>query len=173
MEWWKALGTADKAQVISAIATGIAAITALITTIQNHKSIKKQEEERHAMFKPKFIVTGVFENRIDRIYKIDVENFGYSKLNNIIAKWEGTENATTKLIKIIEKDKKLKYKIEMKFDNKSNYVKPVEGKLMLIYVDVLGKKYNESISLIFDEVYNDINEKYYLELENIYGEEFI
>ena len=173
MEWWKILGTADKAQVISAIATAIAAIVALITTWQNYKSTKKQEEERHAMIKPNFVVTGTLEDRSKMVYSINVENIGFNILNGIIAKWEGTEKANVEFDKYIEEDKTLSYVVKLKFDEIKDASNDIEGKLIIKYVDVLGKEYNQSINIVFSKVYNEISEKYYLCLKNIYGESFI
>lgn len=172
MSWWGKLEVVDKAQVISAIATAIAAIAAAITTWQNHKSTKKQDEERHAMIKPSFVVTGVSEDRIKNIYKIDVENIGYNMLNSVAVKWEGAENADVEISRYMEQDKTLIYVIEMKFNEVNNDVKEVEGELILIYTNVLGKKYNENIKLVFNNIYNDVNESYYLCLKNINGESF-
>lgn len=157
---------------ISAIASAVSAIMAFITTIQNKKANEKIDEERHAMVRPNFVVTGVTENRIERKYKIQVLNIGYNVLNDIAIRWEGNKKADLEMDKYVENDKTLTYEINIRFDKENNNIKKIEGELTLIYTDILGKQYNKSIKLIFNEIYNDLSEIYYLVLENINGKEF-
>ena len=107
------------------------------------------------------------------VYSINVENIGFNILNGIIAKWEGTEKANVEFDKYIEEDKTLSYVVKLKFDEIKDASNDIEGKLIIKYVDVLGKEYNQSINIVFSKVYNEISEKYYLCLKNIYGESFI
>lgn len=166
----------DKIQMImatmSAIASAVAAIAALITTIQNKRAYEKTDQERHAMIKPQFVITATSEDRIKREYKFDVENIGYGIINGIVAKWEGTEKADIKLSRYIEEDKSMIYVIELKFKGESRYEKDIGGQITLTYTDILGKKYDENINIAFKNIFNDTTEMYYLVLNDTYGECF-
>lgn len=61
---WNSLNLATKTQLISAISTALAAIAALITTLQNSKLHRQMDQERHVTVKPTFIVLGTSEQSL-------------------------------------------------------------------------------------------------------------
>ncbi|MDD4594716.1 MAG: hypothetical protein PHY33_06365 [Methanobacteriaceae archaeon] len=158
---------------ISAISAAIAAIISLVATIQNQKSIKLQEIERHAMVKPQFIVTNITEDRIARKYEFNIVNIGYKILNDIVAKWEGNEKADVKLDKYIDVEGILTYGIKLNLKLRDDSYDRVTGRIILYYTDVLGKNNEESIDLTFKEVQIDGMDELLLLIETeLYGSQF-
>lgn len=157
---------------ISAIASAIAAVTASITTWQNHKSIQRQELERHAMVKPQFVVTNTFINSVKKELIIDVKNIGYNILNDIVAKWDGPEKVCMDFNRYLEEDKTITYSIVLRINEDNCDGKDIKCRLTLTYLDILGGKYNDSIDFAIKKVFNDVGEMYCYKLENITNRNF-
>lgn len=166
MEAQKTLGAVDIAQIIAAGGTMLTAIIALITTFQNHKSIDRQKAESHAMIKPHFIINGNFEDRVNRIYKFNIVNIGYAVLNDIAVKWKGTEKAGIRLDKYIDDEGLLSYVIELDLSHNKVVCDIIKGEIILCYVDVFGKAYEDSLYLEFRKIHEDDTNGYYL-LKNV------
>lgn len=143
-------------QIIVAIGTAVAAIAATITTFQNKKVSKQMESERHLMIKPQFIVQSVFEKRIERNIDLEVINIGFNKLMNLVnVAWDGTSEVNLDIINRIEDNEKNRgVRIRLDFLNVDE--KRINGKLFLIYKDLLGKEYKEYIPI--EIIYNYENE---------------
>ena len=84
-----ALDLGDKAQIIASVATSVAALAALITTIQNRCANKKMDKERHAMVKPTLIVNSVSEDRRMKKITIELKNIGFKNIRDINPLWDG------------------------------------------------------------------------------------
>ncbi|MCY9017250.1 hypothetical protein MOF27_07360 [Priestia megaterium] len=157
------LSVVDWFQIISAIATALAAGAALVTALQNRKANKQLENERHTMVKPSFRIRSIYEKRPEKVIEFSVYNVGFERHNPIVGEWAGSEGVSVTI--------KEHFKAPNDFDQPNldvilNYAagwknNEVKGDLILSYKDVLGKDYKESIYIeiegYYDEVYEEHN----------------
>jgi hypothetical protein len=169
---WKGSDIGNILQTISALSTAIAAITALITTLQNRNANKKMEEERHALVKPIFIITGTSEDRGKKTIEFKVRNIGYDRLYDILALWEGADGVKVKLIKKLDEDNR-DYIIKMDYSNHKGDKEHIRGKLILTYTNILGKKHIEKIEIFIEKKLSEITGEYNPVLQNVLGKTFL
>ena len=165
------LNIVDISQIVSTGATAIAAIMAMITTLQNRQSNKEAEKERHAMVKLIFIVKSTFEKRTIRQIDFKVKNIGYDKFTDILAIWSGSNGVDVEIKNEQDEDNR-QYLIVMNYITNTKEQGSIEGNLTLVYTNVLGKKYNESIKVVIEKGYYDAIEEYNPELRRVTSEMF-
>jgi len=164
------LSVVDWFQIISAIATALAAGAALVTALQNrkaHKEIEKVnkqlENERHTMVKPSFRIRSIFEKRLEKIIEFSVYNVGFERHNPIEGEWIGSEGVSVTIKEHFKAPNDLDQpNLEIILNYKDGWQNnEVKGDLILSYKDVLGKDYKESIYIKieghYDEVYDEHN----------------
>ncbi|MED4234422.1 hypothetical protein [Priestia megaterium] len=157
------LSVVDWFQIISAIATALAAGAALVTALQNRKANKELENERHTMVKPSFRIRSIFEKRLEKIIEFSVYNVGFERHKPIEGEWIGSEGVSVTIKEHFKAPNDLD---QPNLDIIMNYKEgwqnhEVKGNLILSYKDVLGKDYKESIYIkiegYYDEVYEEHN----------------
>ncbi|MEK4130188.1 hypothetical protein NYE67_10930 [Solibacillus sp. FSL W8-0474] len=169
------LSIVDWAQIASAIGTVLAAIFALITTLQNRKANKLLNDERHLMVKPSFRINSTFEKGDAKQVDLGVINLGFNRvMNNIEGTWEGNAGVKISVIEVIDertKDNKLTVIIDY---SACNIESDITGSLSLSYANVYGKLYMESVEVEIKRTYYEHYEGYYFDLkEGLVGQAFI
>lgn len=135
-------------EIISSIASAVAAIMALITTIQNRNANIKMDEERLAAVKPIFLINSVSEFRIEHRIDIGIKNIGYERLGKINVIWEGPKDIEVNLTRVLNNNKNDKdYIINVNYNKAYEDGNNIIGKLTLLYYNIYNKKYYESIDI--------------------------
>jgi hypothetical protein len=166
------LSIVDWFQIVSAVGTVIAAFAAMITTFQNRKANIQLQKERHMMVKPLFRIRSHFEQRDKKRIEFNIVNLGFKRvMNSIDCDWDGTNGIKVKVIEFIENKNGDDLKIV--FDFSGCEEKNIRGSLSLVYSDIFGKQYKETVNIEINSTYNDIHEEYIPILKNLVGEYFI
>lgn len=165
----KSLSVVDYFQILGAIGTVAAALFAMVTTLQNRKANKQIQNERHMMVKPSYRIRSTLEQRIEKIIEINVINIGFNRtMNTIDADWSGTQGVKVSVKEIVQKNSneqndKDDLEIIMNFSDCTE--KEIKGSLSLLYSDILGKQYKESVPIEVNNTYNEIAEEEFLILK--------
>lgn len=171
------LSIVDWAQIIASVGTSIAALSAMITTFQNRSAKKKMDNERHMMVKPSYRILVASQNKLAKKIEFRVINVGFDRvMNSIDFDWNGTHGVEVNVNEIINKnnsDDGSFCEIVLDLSKCDSSIKEIKGKLILVYVDVLGKSYKEMVDVFILYKYNELVDKYTPELQgNMYGKAF-
>lgn len=130
------LDLVDWAQIASATASAFATIFAAVT-------IKNNSQEKHAMLKPIFIIDSTIENKLDRKYRIVLKNIGFDRLNSFHCYWDGIKGVKLNYSNTQNKA----FAIGFDMDEVKNIQEGVQGKIVITYTNILGKKYTNNIEI--------------------------
>ncbi|PAE06399.1 hypothetical protein CHI12_16625 [Terribacillus saccharophilus] len=164
----KSLSVVDYFQMLGAIGTLAAALFAMITTIQNRKANKQIEFERHMMVKPSYRIQSTSEQRTEKIIKINAINIGYHRtMNQIAGEWNGTPGVNVSVKEVIRKgnNEQNNIDIEIIMNCSDCTEKKIEGTLSIIYTNILGKQYTESVPIEAENIFNEYAEEEFLILK--------
>ncbi|TMN21860.1 hypothetical protein [Lentibacillus cibarius] len=170
------LSVVDYFQIVAAIGTVLAALAAMITTLQNRKANKELETERHMMVKPTFRIQSHFEQREERIIDINALNIGFNRvLNGINVSWAGPEKVKSSIKEQYESmESAMNHSLKIRLDFSECKEYEINGTLSITYTDILGKLYKESIPINIIYHFNNITEEYLPILQNqLVGKAFI
>lgn len=159
---------ANIALVVSAIATSIAAICALVTTRQNRTVNKDMKIERHAMVKPIFQIKYIFEKSIDKTIDLGIKNIGFDKFNSLNAYWQGADGVEVIIFEDSTNEDR-DYVIKLNFGKARFTEEKTNGKLILFFIDILGKEYKESIEI---DIHNNHNSTLNIDLTKVQNKLF-
>lgn len=156
-------------EVVSAIATSVAALAAAFAAIESKKNNIENTKLAKARVKPSLYITGTSENRLDKTVKINIENIGHQQtMSGIVATWRGTEGVriSSSIENVLcQGNNELIVYVDYKGVEVPNIVK---GHVILNYQNILGDHVREAVLLEIVYHYDDLREKYYPILKDMY-----